>query len=65
MNIAEACNVVAEIARNENMPVLEAVIDYRNGCNDIGINNYYDEEENLAFRVFIRQAQQFFAPAEV
>jgi hypothetical protein len=65
MNIAEACNVVAEIARNENLQLLEAVIDYRNGCNEDGVNNYYDENENLAFRVFIRQAQQFFAPAEV
>ena len=64
MNIAEACNVVAEIARNENVQVLELLVEYRNDCNEYGVNENYNQQENLAFRLFINQAQQFFAPAE-
>jgi hypothetical protein len=65
MIIAEACNVVAEIARNENVQVLELLIEYRNDCDEYGQNPYYNQEQNRAFRLFINQAQQFFAPAEV
>jgi hypothetical protein len=65
MNIAEACNVVAEIARNENTQVLELLVEYRNDCDEYGVNDYYNQEQNRAFRLFINQAQNFFAPAEV
>lgn len=65
MNIAEACNIVAEIARNENVQVLELLVEYRNDCDEYGQNPYYNLEQNRAFKVFINQAQAFFAPAEV
>lgn len=65
MNIAEACAVVSQIAQNENVQVLELLVEYRNDCDEYGLNPYYTLEENRAFKVFINQAQQFFAPAEV
>jgi hypothetical protein len=66
MNISQACQILSNIQQRDNIGLLELVVEYQNSLNEE--NNYNDNYgivENQAFRVFINQAQQFFAPAEV
>ena len=65
MIIGEACNILSEVQRRENVGLLELVGAYRNNCDDNNFNANYGLVENQAFRLFINQAQLFFAPADV
>lgn len=64
MNIAQAVNILNQVQLRQNVGFLEMLIDYRNNIVD-GFNENYGLDENIAFRVFMNQAQDFFAPAEV
>lgn len=66
MIISEACQILSEIQNRQNVGLLELVADYQNNIDaEFNYNPNYGLVENRAFRVFINQAQNFFAPAEV
>jgi hypothetical protein len=65
MNISNACNILSQIQQRENVGLLELVVAYRNNCDGHNYNPNYGLVENQAFKVFINQAQEFFAPVEV
>jgi hypothetical protein len=65
MNISNACNILSQIQQRENVGLLELVVAYRNNCDKNNYNPNYGLVENQAFKVFINQAQEFFAPVEV
>lgn len=65
MNIATACEILSNLRDRTGIQLLELVTDYRNGQDQFGFNGDYGIIENMAFKTFIRDAQQFFAPVEV
>lgn len=64
MDIKMACDILTDLAQKRGTLTLELLGDYRNGCNENGFNPDYGLVENQALNLFIKQAQNFFAPVE-
>ena len=57
MNSQQACEIIEDVAADYGRPVLETLMYMQDNPAD------FDEHERVAFRVFMREARQLFAPA--
>ena len=61
MNITEAIDIINNVQEKRGMGLLELVTEYDDGRNERGFNPDFGVVENMAFKVFMVQAKQFFA----
>jgi hypothetical protein len=62
MNITQAIEIITPLQHKRANGLLELVTEYVNGRDENGFNPKFGLVENQAFRVFIHQAVEFFAP---